>query len=144
MEGFTAVQAARLTGVPYARLDYWARTGFLRPTIAQSRGRGHARLYSFRDLVALKTAMELRKLGVSLQALRRVVRYLRKLKGLEHPLAQARLVVVGNDVALVEDEQQLVSMLKAPGQAVWRLILDLPALVAELRREVDRLGRTAA
>lgn len=136
MQGFTAGEAAKLTGVPYDRLDYWARSGFLRPGLVGAKGKGTRRLYSFRDLVALRTAKELRDLGVPLQTLRKVVGYLRRAKGLEQPLAEARLVVNGNDVLLVQGKAELVSLIQSPHQGVLHLILDLPRIVAELREEV--------
>ena len=56
MKGFTAKQVVALTGVPYKRLDSWANSGFLMPSIAEADGTGSRRLYSFQDLVALRTA----------------------------------------------------------------------------------------
>lgn len=143
MQGFTAGEAEKLTGVPYDRLDYWVRSGFIKPSIAGAKGKGSKRLYSFRDLVALKTAKELRNLGVPLQTLRKVVRYLRQFKGLENPLAEARLVVAGNDVLLVQSQEELISVLKNPGQGVLHLVLDLPKVVEELQEGVRKLRETA-
>ena len=143
MHGFTAGEAEKLTGVPYYRLDYWARSGFIRPSIAGAEGKGSKRLYSFRDLVALRTARELRNSGVPLQTLRKVVRYLRRLKGLENPLAEARLVVAGDDVILVESREKLISILKSPGQGMLHLVLDLPRVVKELQEGMRKLRKTA-
>lgn len=141
MQGFTAGEASKLTGVPYDRLDYWARSGFLRPGVAGAKGRGSKRLYSFRDLVALRTAKELREMGVPLQTLRKVVNYLRRAKGLENPLAEARLVVSGSDILLLNAHEELVSVLRAPGQGVLWLVLDLPKVVEELRTAVRELRK---
>jgi len=143
LHGFTAGEAEKLTGVPYYRLDYWARSGFIRPSIAGAEGKGSKRLYSFRDLVALRTARELRNSGVPLQTLRKVVRYLRRLKGLENPLAEARLVVAGDDVILVESREKLISILKSPGQGMLHLVLDLPRVVKELQEGMRKLRKTA-
>ncbi|MGB9663172.1 MAG: helix-turn-helix domain-containing protein [Moorellaceae bacterium] len=143
MEGFTAGEAEKLTGVPYDRLDYWARSGFIKPSVAGAKGKGSKRLYSFRDLVALKTAKELRHLGIPLQTLRKVVRYLRQFKGLENPLAEARLVVVGNDVLLVQSPEELISVLKSPGQGVLHLVFNLPKVVGELQEGIRKLRETA-
>src|SRR5439155_933582 len=51
MAGFTAKQVVALTGVPYKRLDSWANSGFLIPSIAEADGTGSRRLYSFQDLI---------------------------------------------------------------------------------------------
>ena len=45
MDGFTAAQAARLTGTTPSQIAYWARSGLVVPT-------GRPARYSFRDLVA--------------------------------------------------------------------------------------------
>lgn len=143
MQGFTGGEAARITGVPYDRLDYWARSGFLKPGIVGAKGKGTRRLYSFRDLVALRTAKELRDLGVPLQTLRKVVGYLRRVKGLDQPLADTRLVVSGNDVLLVQGDDELTSVLRSPAQGVLQLVYHLPRVVDELREEVRKLRETA-
>lgn len=82
-------------------------------------------------------------MGVPLQTLRRVVGYLCKAKGLENPLAEARLVVSGSDVLLVQRQEELVSVLRTPGQGVLQLVLDLPRVVEELREGVKELRGTA-
>lgn len=76
-----------------------------------------------------------------LQTLRKVVRYLRQFKGLENPLAEARLVVASNDVLLVQSQEELISVLKNPGQVVLHLVLDLPRVVEELREGVQNCGK---
>lgn len=139
--GFRTSEVARLTGLTRRQLDHWDRTGFVRPSLAQAEGRGSARFYSFQDVVQLKVAKELRKAGVSLQALRKVVEYLQKAGGLDVPLAEARLVVSGSDVLLLNSQEELVSILSAPGQGVLRIVLDLPKVVEELRKEIENLRR---
>lgn len=118
------------------QLDYWDRTGFIRPSLAPASGRGSARFCSFRDLVRLRVAGELRSAGVSLSALRKVVDRLERELGVEDPLSEARLVVCGDDVLLVKGSEELVSVLKSPGQGVLKMVLDLPRVVEELGREV--------
>src|SRR5581483_9338646 len=100
-QSFSAGEAAHIAGLPYRTVDHWARTKFIVPAVADAKGTGSARRYGFGDLVALRVARELRQAGVSTQALRRVIEYLRKNKGLKNPLAEARLVVVGSDVCVV-------------------------------------------
>ena len=55
MEGFTADQAIRFTGCTAHQLRYWDRIGLVKPSVQATGGRpGVRRLYSFRDLIALK------------------------------------------------------------------------------------------
>jgi len=82
-------------------IDYWAKTGFIAPSIADATGRGTERKYAFDDLVALRVARGLRQAGISMQALRLIVTGLRAKKGVRNPLAESRLIAVGSDVDLV-------------------------------------------
>src|SRR2546427_13041588 len=91
--GFGSTIVLKLTGVTYRQLDYWARTGLLGSSIRQAAGRGSRRAYSFEDLVALRVVARLLGAGVSLQAVRRAVRYL---KGhTERPLSTFGLITQG-------------------------------------------------
>jgi DNA-binding transcriptional MerR regulator len=139
MKGFTAKQVVALTGVPYKRLDSWANSGFLMPSIAEADGTGSRRLYSFQDLVALRTAKLLRDVGISLQGLRKVMQFLRDIHGIERPLVQTRLIVTGDDVLIVQTDGDLMSVLRHPSQHVLRVIVDLGRLVQALREEVKKL-----
>ena len=138
--GFYAGEAAHIAGIPYSTLDHWARTGFITPSISEARGAGRGRLYSFKDLVALRVARELRNKGVSIRSLRQVVRLLHR-TGLQYPLAEARLLVVGKDVALVNSAQEIESVLARPGQLYLTpaTILDLRKPIAEVHRGIERL-----
>jgi DNA-binding transcriptional MerR regulator len=139
MAGFTAKQVVALTGVPYKRLDSWANSGFLIPSIAEADGTGSRRLYSFQDLVTLRTAKILRDAGISLQGLRKVVQFLRDTHRLEQPLAHTRLVVAGDDVLMAQTEGDLMRVLRHPGQHVLWVVVDVGRLVQALCEEVDKL-----
>jgi DNA-binding transcriptional MerR regulator len=138
-DGYTAKQVVAVTGVSYQTLNLWARTGLVEPSIARAAGTGTERIYNFRDLIALKLAVELRKGGVTTRALHRVIAFLKKSKGLENHLSEARLVVTQNDVLLVRSNKELISVLKRPGQAYLALVLDLPRTVIAIRQAAERL-----
>jgi DNA-binding transcriptional MerR regulator len=137
---FTFGQVVKLTGIKPRTLDNWAATQFLPPSIKPGKGSGTRRLYSFADIVAARAARDLRAAGISLQSLRKVVKELqRKEFGLDHPLTVARLIIVGKDVYL-RDNDEFISMLKSPGQAAFPLtILDLGATVERLRIKARRI-----
>lgn len=139
-QGWTPAEVVRICGIAYRRLDAWDRRGFLKPSVAQGTGKGRwrPRLYSFRDLLALRVARELRDAGVSLQALRKVRDLLLKREAVKEPFAELRLVVTPGrkdkpDVALVRDLGELESVLQAPGQRLLRFVLDLAPIMQELR-----------
>jgi DNA-binding transcriptional MerR regulator len=139
MAGFTAKQVVALTGVPYKRLDSWANSGFLIPSIAEADGTGSRRLYTFQDLITLRTAKLLRDTGISLRGLRNVVQFLRDTHRMAQPLAHTRLVMVGDDVLIVQTEGDLMRVLRHPGRHVLHVVVDLGCLVQALCEEVDKL-----
>ena len=53
-EGYSGREAADIVGITYRQLDYWARTDLIRPSLADAKGSGSRRRYSYRDLVELK------------------------------------------------------------------------------------------
>src|SRR3954469_9872617 len=115
-DSFSTGDAVRITGVSFRNIDYWARTKFIVPSIADAKGTGTERKYSFSDLLALRVARELREAGVSTQSLRRIVDFLRTRKGLTNPLAECRLIVTGSDVQVATSREKVMSALMRPGQ----------------------------
>ena len=71
---FSEADAARLSGVTLSQLKSWDRSKFIEPTFAEENRRiPYSRIYSFRDVVALRVLGQLRnKFGVPLQHLRKV------------------------------------------------------------------------
>lgn len=75
---FSEEQTERLTGITSSQLRYWTRTDFYRPAYAEDRAIAFSRIYSFRDIVALRVLNVLRnQFGISLQHLREVSAKLR-------------------------------------------------------------------
>src|ERR671919_2427205 len=92
-DGYRGPQVCKIVGITYRQLDYWARTDLIRPSIADARGSGSQRRYSYRDLVDLKVIKSLLDAGVSLQSARRAIEYLRE--NLGEDIASANLVISG-------------------------------------------------
>lgn len=124
MEGFTAEQASRLTGCTAHQLRYWDKVKLVEPGVQQTRGRpGVRRLYSFRDLVALRMIRSLLDGGMSLQKVRRAYAYLRRKAALDEELSVATLVTDSVSVYEIDDEQVVADLLKE-GQLAFSLVLD--------------------
>jgi DNA-binding transcriptional MerR regulator len=136
MEGFTAEQASRFTGCTAHQLRYWDRIALVRPTVQSTGGRpGVRRLYSFRDLVALKVVRSLLDGGMSLQRVRRAYEFLRKRAGLDEHLSETKLVTDGVSIFKVcRNDGEVLDALKE-GQMAFFLAID------EIARGVD--GRVA-
>jgi DNA-binding transcriptional MerR regulator len=132
MEGFTAEQASRFTGCTAHQLRYWDRIGLVKPGVQSTGGRpGVRRLYSFRDLVALKVVRSLLDGGMSLQRVRRAYEFLRKRAGLEEHLSETKLVTDGVSIFKVcRTDGEVLDALKE-GQMAFFLAID------EIARNVD-------
>ncbi|HZU78559.1 MAG TPA: MerR family transcriptional regulator [Acidimicrobiales bacterium] len=154
-EGYRGPQVCKLVGITYRQLDYWARTGLLRPSIADARGSGTQRLYSYTDVLELKVIKQLLDAGVSLQRARRAVECLRE--GLGADLASANLVLLGADSVLAKSDGEVVDILRG-GQGVMNVVPlsgvveELDAAILEIQRDDhaaarptrQRTGRAAA
>jgi DNA-binding transcriptional MerR regulator len=142
-ETFATPLAARIARVTVDTLDNWRRRGTLVPSIASAPA-PTPRLYSFRDLVAIRVLVALRDGGIDPRGLRRVVEYLRKRKGLTatEALASTVLITDGHDVYEVDENTSMVSALRRPGQAVFHAVA-LSAIVTEVQRDARAAMKAA-
>jgi DNA-binding transcriptional MerR regulator len=135
-EGYRVPDVCKVVGISYRQLDYWARTGLLTPSVKDAGGSGTQRLYSFQDLVLLRTIRNLLDAGVSLQSIRKAIEYLRDQLGTEP--SSATLVSDGRRVYAVTSPDEIVDLL-SKGQGVFAIALDkvrddLSGSLAKMRR----------
>lgn len=137
MEAFTAQQACRLTGCTSHQLRYWDRVNLVQPSVQSTGGRpGKRRLYSFRDLVALRVVRSLLDNGMSVQRVRRAWDYLRRTADMDSHLSEVRLVTDGQSIFRVaSDEDELVDALRE-GQLAFFVAID--QITREVEEDVTR------
>lgn len=128
-EGFRGPQVCSIVGITYRQLDYWARTNLLRPSIADARGSGSQRRYSYNDLLELKVIKNLLDAGVSLRSARTAIEYLRQHVGGD--IASANLVLNGARSVLVRTGEEIIDLLRN-GQGVLNIVP-----LAGVKEEVD-------
>jgi tetratricopeptide (TPR) repeat protein len=112
-------EAARILKISPARLRYWERTDFVRPSVRD----GQEVAFAFRDLARLKGVLGLIERGVPLRRIRRSARDVElHLPELRDPLSALRLwdersnrVVVEHGGALFEPDGQMVLDFRADG-----------------------------
>ena len=97
-EGFRGSQVCSIVGITYRQLDYWARTGLLRPSITDATGSGSQRRYSYSDVLELKVIKRLLDAGLKLQQARQAVECLRGDLGVDLASSQLVLVTVGRSM----------------------------------------------
>ncbi|MGH9081108.1 MAG: MerR family transcriptional regulator [Acidimicrobiales bacterium] len=127
-DGFRGSEVCSVVGITYRQLDYWARTGLLKPSITDASGSGSQRRYSYGDVLELKVIKQLLDAGLKLQQARQAVECLRG--DLGGDLASAQLVLVGSRSVLAHSDGEVVDLL-AGGQGVFN-ILPLSSVVTEL------------
>jgi DNA-binding transcriptional MerR regulator len=126
--GYRGVVAARVAGITYRQLDYWARTGLVEPTIRGAAGSGSQRLYGFRDILVLKLVKGLLDTGISLQQIRTAIEELRD-RGITD-LARITLMSDGASVYLCTTQEEIIDLLQR-GQGVFGIA------VGKVLREVE-------
>lgn len=134
--GFRGPQVCAIVGITYRQLDYWARTDLLRPSISDAKGSGSQRVYSYRDLVALKVIKKLLDAGMSLKSVRRAIAYLRDHLGEE--IESANLIIEGKNAVLARDGNDLVNLVQG-GQGVLNIV-PMGSVVDELDASITELG----
>lgn len=138
VRAFPEAVARKLTGLSKRQLQYWDERDLVRPSLAAGQGRGHRRLYDFRDLVSLRVAADLRRQGVSLQAIRAVVTHLRTLD-YRHPLAAVRCWAW--DGQLYFEEAATVRAGRRPEQVLASYAVPVPAIVGRLEADIAVLDQ---
>jgi DNA-binding transcriptional MerR regulator len=136
--GFRGPQVCAIVGITYRQLDYWARTDLVRPSIADARGSGTQRAYSYADLVRLKVVKNLLDAGVKLQAARKAIEYLRE--DLGDSWTTASLVLDGAGSVLARTDDALIDLVRR-GQGVLNIV-PLGQVVQELDARIDELTPT--
>jgi len=143
---FSEEQVERLTGLTKVQLRYWDRTDFFSPKFAdENRRRAYSRIYSFKDIVALRTLSVLRnQYSVPLQHLRKVAE---KLSHLADDLwIGTTLYVLNKKVIFHEPEtglpQEVVSGQYVIGLLLKTIISDTAKDVEKMRhRDPEKVGR---
>ncbi|HKZ28876.1 MAG TPA: MerR family transcriptional regulator [Acidimicrobiia bacterium] len=141
-DGFTAQQASLLTACTQHQLRYWDRVDLVRPSIQGTGGRpGVRRLYSFRDLVALRVVRSLLDNGMSVQRVRRAWDYLRRNADMESHLSEVKLVTDGKTIfRIASGDEELLDALREGQLAFFVAIDSITRAVEEdvTRFELDR------
>jgi len=134
---FTADHVARLTGLSPRQLRYWDETEFFAPTfLDEYRRRTFGRIYSFRDLVGLRTIAILRnEHRVPLQELRRVGQWL--LREHESPWSSLQFVLAGRRVLFIDPGTGVAAEASGAGQASMTIALE--PIASDMRRAANRL-----
>lgn len=122
---YGSLEVCRIIGITYKQLDYYDRTGFVKPSVNRAGGYGSRRMYDFNDLMKLKVIKKLMEAGISLQKLRKTKRYLDEYdnkNGRGNGLLKLTLISDGNTVYACGSDKAIIDTLKS-GQGVFGIAL---------------------
>jgi DNA-binding transcriptional MerR regulator len=139
-DGYRGPAVCKIVGITYRQLDYWARTDLIRPSIADAKGSGTQRRYSYRDLVELKVIKSLLDAGVSLQLARKAIEYLRQ--NLGEDISTASLVMNGPRSVLTRSDGEIIDLMRE-GQGVLNVV-SLGPVVDSLEAAIHELHPAAS
>ena len=126
--GYRAPVVAKIVGITYRQLDYWARTGLVTPSIRDAAGSGTQRLYGFRDILVLRIVKRLIDTGVSLPNIRAAVDHLADRSG--EDLASLTIMSDGASIYECRSADEVVDLVRG-GQGVFGIA------VGSVWREVE-------
>jgi DNA-binding transcriptional MerR regulator len=138
-QGFRAPEVAKIVGISYRQLDYWARTELVTPSVQDAGGSGTQREYSFQDIVLLRAIKNLIDTGVNLQRIRKAIDFLRV--HLKEPPQHLTLLSDGNKVYAAESANEVIDLLQR-GQGVFAIAVD--KVWSDVEGSVKRTARAAA
>src|SRR5579863_8326238 len=132
IDQFLITDAAALSGLTPAMVDYLCRQKVLVPSVPGRRGRGRARKYSFGDVIMLRALSRLLGAGVSVERLKRALWALRPFyKNISRGPLPAKYLATDGRVVFLRDQEGLVD-LDGSGQMSFLFVLELESL----RRDV--------
>jgi uncharacterized protein (DUF433 family) len=134
---FTADNVCRLTGLSSRQLRYWDATDFFSPELLDDYGgRAFGRIYSFRDVVGLRTIAMLRNQHrIPLQELRKVGEWLSKHH--DSPWSSLRFALAGRKVVFADPKTQRYLEPKGAGQSV--IEIGLAFIADDMRKAAEKL-----
>lgn len=133
-DSFPSREVIALTGISARQLQWWDERGVVKP-----QRQGHRRLYSMQNVTEIAVICELKRKGFSLQAVRKVMRFLQRefSKGLAEIVSRTsdvHLLTDGKHLFLETSARQIVDILKNSNQPILGVCLS--DAVRQVRAEV--------
>lgn len=136
VSAFTEEQVERLTGITVHRLRYWDRTDFFRPSYgAENRRIPYSRIYSFKDIAALRVlSVLIHQHNVPLQHLRKVAGDLGAMDN--STWSRTTLYVFGRKVIFEDNDKKVEA-----GSGQYMIGIPLEKVVSDTRRDIKALSQ---
>jgi uncharacterized protein (DUF433 family) len=133
---FSIDRASRLSGLSVSRLRRWDQIGLYSPEFAdEDRSRSYSRIYSFRDIVGLRTLAQLRA-RVPLGELRKLGEWLQR--HYDAPWSSLRFYLMGRKVLVADPDSGLKITIRPPGQQPLPAF-EMEEIARDTRRAIEQL-----
>ena len=121
---FTSAEVSRIAQISLRQLQWWDERKLISP-----HQEGHRRIYLAEEVIEIMLVGELRRKGLSLQKIRRIVRFLHRQMepGQRYPVTgKSRLYLLtdGKSVYLEAAPARIVDLLKNARQPMWLVCVD--------------------
>lgn len=138
---FSADQVCTLARITERQLRYWDKTEFFRPERIDEKHGPFNRVYSFRDVVGLRTIGLLRnRYRVLLSELRKVAQWLHERYA--QPWASLKFYVWNKRIYFIDPETGLAIAATTPsGQLPHRALIELTPIASSVTRAVNEMKK---
>jgi hypothetical protein len=140
LTGFVTAQAASISGLNGLMVDYLARTEVVIPSINAKPGRGRPRLYSFGDLVALRTVKVLLEAKVEVKNVKSCIAILQKKYGKTLTNCPGDFLFTDGKSIYLRSGKELVDDVSKGGQLVFLFMCDLRQIHAQTKQAERRIA----
>jgi DNA-binding transcriptional MerR regulator len=134
---FTPAQTRNLARLTTRQLHYWEQRGIVRPAKKVGKGFATRRLYSYTNLVELRTARRLLDVGLSLQSIRKALDVLRRIMKNREDVSMRMLAFDGKTI-VVKIDDGTVDLLRG-GQYV--MVMHLAPIVDDLTTAITSMQK---
>jgi len=132
---------ASLTGASVAQLNAWDRQEIVSPSILKAEGKGSIRLYSFKDIIEVKTVVYLRDNKTPLPEIKKAVNYLQTELDFSRPLSELVLLSNGKHIfctpdSKINDPNAKWLIPNKYGQLVFNFFVPLGAITKDITDKI--------
>jgi DNA-binding transcriptional MerR regulator len=128
----------KILGISLRQIQYWDEQGIVSPSVRKAGGKGTIRLYSFEDLVQLKVVKKLRDANISLEKIRRCIKYLKQcIPEIKKPLSELCFITDGVSIFILSDNNYLLIDTLSSGQLAW--ILPMKEVINEISQAENNI-----
>lgn len=142
-ETFTIAQAFHLTGISTGMIDYLCRTEVIKPSHSNLKVKGKARLFTFSDILILRTIKVLTERGIKPSKLKDAFKSLRKkYPNITSENLPYRYLVTDGKWAFLKNEDDILENLNKSGQLTFSFVIDMQPIQKHIFTQMNKKNGT--